>query len=105
VIVDSDVARWGANVVVEAVPSEGVRNEVAAVRVDDRLAVALRSRRSEASLDWELAANDHDVAAAVARAGQAITRSGWTITATCDAPATGRGGAREAFIHATRAQR
>jgi Ser/Thr protein kinase RdoA (MazF antagonist) len=59
VIVDSDVARWGGNVVVEAVPSEGVRNEVAAVRVDDRLAVALRSRRSEASLDWELDLVEH----------------------------------------------
>ena len=52
-----------------------------------------------------VAASDHDVAAAVARAGHAITRSGWTINATCNAPATGRGGAREAFIHATRAQR
>jgi 23S rRNA (cytidine1920-2'-O)/16S rRNA (cytidine1409-2'-O)-methyltransferase len=52
----------------------------------------------------ELAAGDHDVADAVAVALHAITRSGWTITATCDAPATGRGGAREVFIHATRAR-
>jgi Ser/Thr protein kinase RdoA (MazF antagonist) len=59
VIVDTDVAPWGADVVVEAMPGERVRNEVVAVRVDGRPAVALRSRRSGESLDWELDLVEH----------------------------------------------
>ena len=49
-----------------------------------------------------LAAADDDVAAAVDRAVAGITASGWVVGATCDAPRTGRRGAREVFVHASR---
>ena len=49
-----------------------------------------------------VAASADDVVDASAVAAAAIVRSGWRVVATCDAPATGRRGAREAFIHARR---
>jgi 23S rRNA (cytidine1920-2'-O)/16S rRNA (cytidine1409-2'-O)-methyltransferase len=49
-----------------------------------------------------LAASDADVAAAVSIAIDGIAASGWTVGATCPAPRTGRRGAREVFVHATR---
>jgi 23S rRNA (cytidine1920-2'-O)/16S rRNA (cytidine1409-2'-O)-methyltransferase len=52
-----------------------------------------------------LAATPDDVAEAVEAATTAIAAAGWTVRATCDAPATGRRGAREAFVHARRGRR
>jgi 23S rRNA (cytidine1920-2'-O)/16S rRNA (cytidine1409-2'-O)-methyltransferase len=49
-----------------------------------------------------LAASVDDVANALHAASKVITATGWDVLATCDAPATGRRGAREAFIHARR---
>ncbi len=49
-----------------------------------------------------LAASDRDVAAAIARAADGITTAGWSVAGQCAAPRTGRRGAREAFLHATR---
>jgi 23S rRNA (cytidine1920-2'-O)/16S rRNA (cytidine1409-2'-O)-methyltransferase len=49
-----------------------------------------------------VAASAHDVVVATDHAASAISRSGWDIIATCDAPATGQHGARESFIHARR---
>jgi 23S rRNA (cytidine1920-2'-O)/16S rRNA (cytidine1409-2'-O)-methyltransferase len=49
-----------------------------------------------------LAATDVDLTAAVDRAVVGITAHGWTVVATCDAPRTGRRGARETFVHASR---
>jgi len=51
-----------------------------------------------------LAATDSDVIAATRRAVAGIVASGWTVVETCDAPRTGRRGAREAFVHARRAR-
>ena len=49
-----------------------------------------------------LAASSADVAEAVERASAGISRAGWSVVATCVAPSTGRHGAREVFLHATR---
>jgi len=49
-----------------------------------------------------LAARPADVAAALRLAAGAAEALGWTVLATCEAPRTGRRGAREAFIHAHR---
>jgi 23S rRNA (cytidine1920-2'-O)/16S rRNA (cytidine1409-2'-O)-methyltransferase len=43
-----------------------------------------------------------DVVQAVQLATEGIHRAGWTVVRTCDAPATGERGAREAFVHARR---
>jgi len=51
-----------------------------------------------------LAATDTEVAAATEHAVDGIVANGWTVVATCAAPRTGRGGAREAFVYATRAR-
>jgi 23S rRNA (cytidine1920-2'-O)/16S rRNA (cytidine1409-2'-O)-methyltransferase len=47
-----------------------------------------------------LAASDEDVTAAVESVHRAFAIHGWTVVETCDAPRTGRRGAREAFVHA-----
>lgn len=49
-----------------------------------------------------LAASPDDVAQAVAVASKAIDGTHWRVLGRCDAPRTGRRGAREAFIHARR---
>jgi 23S rRNA (cytidine1920-2'-O)/16S rRNA (cytidine1409-2'-O)-methyltransferase len=49
-----------------------------------------------------LAASDADLADAVALAAEGIRGAGWSLVATCPAPPTGRRGAREVFVHATR---
>jgi 23S rRNA (cytidine1920-2'-O)/16S rRNA (cytidine1409-2'-O)-methyltransferase len=49
-----------------------------------------------------LARSDDDIADAVRRATEGVMTAGWRVVATCDAPATGQRGAREAFIHAHR---
>jgi 23S rRNA (cytidine1920-2'-O)/16S rRNA (cytidine1409-2'-O)-methyltransferase len=49
-----------------------------------------------------LAATDDDLATAVDFAGRALATNGWDVARVCDAPATGRHGAREAFVHAKR---
>jgi predicted rRNA methylase YqxC with S4 and FtsJ domains len=49
-----------------------------------------------------LAARPPDVAAALRLAIRAAEALGWTVLACCEAPPTGRRGAREAFIHAHR---
>jgi 23S rRNA (cytidine1920-2'-O)/16S rRNA (cytidine1409-2'-O)-methyltransferase len=51
-----------------------------------------------------LAATDTDVTAAVERAADGITASGWTVIATCPAPRTGRRGAREVFMCSIRSR-
>lgn len=50
-----------------------------------------------------VAATENDVAEALAAASAGVARSGWDVVAHCDAPPTGQRGAREAFIHARRA--
>jgi 23S rRNA (cytidine1920-2'-O)/16S rRNA (cytidine1409-2'-O)-methyltransferase len=50
----------------------------------------------------ELAASAGDIAAAVQIASCALERAGWLVLGSCDAPATGQHGAREALIHARR---
>jgi 23S rRNA (cytidine1920-2'-O)/16S rRNA (cytidine1409-2'-O)-methyltransferase len=50
-----------------------------------------------------LARSDDDITEAIRRATDAMIRCGWIVSGTCAAPTTGRGGAREAFIHAIRA--
>ncbi len=50
----------------------------------------------------KLAASDRDLRTAVRRAERAVKRSGWTTVAQCAAPATGRRGAQEVFLHAKR---
>jgi 23S rRNA (cytidine1920-2'-O)/16S rRNA (cytidine1409-2'-O)-methyltransferase len=52
-----------------------------------------------------LVSSHHDVVDAVERATAGVIAAGWRVVATCDAPATGRRGAREAFIHARRHRR
>jgi 23S rRNA (cytidine1920-2'-O)/16S rRNA (cytidine1409-2'-O)-methyltransferase len=49
-----------------------------------------------------LAAAEADVVVAVEQASRAVTASGWDVIRMCDAPVTGRRGAREAFLHARR---
>jgi 23S rRNA (cytidine1920-2'-O)/16S rRNA (cytidine1409-2'-O)-methyltransferase len=49
-----------------------------------------------------LAATDADVVAAIASAAAGMVASGWIMVETCEAPRTGRRGAREVFVHATR---
>ena len=49
-----------------------------------------------------VAASESDVRLAVQFASEGINRARWTVVGTCDALATGRHGAREAFIHARR---
>jgi 23S rRNA (cytidine1920-2'-O)/16S rRNA (cytidine1409-2'-O)-methyltransferase len=49
-----------------------------------------------------MARSDDDIAEAIRRATDAMIRCGWIVSGTCAAPTTGRRGAREAFIHATR---
>ena len=51
-----------------------------------------------------LAATAADVAAAIDAAAAGIAASGWTVMGTGAAPRTGRRGAHEAFVHATRAR-
>jgi 23S rRNA (cytidine1920-2'-O)/16S rRNA (cytidine1409-2'-O)-methyltransferase len=51
-----------------------------------------------------LARSESDVENAIEHAARGITRSGWHVIGRCDAPTTGRHGAREAFLHATRDQ-
>ena len=63
--------------------------------------VALVKPTFELRRGW-VATSEDDVANAVAVAATAVVQSGWRIVATCDAPSTGRRGAREAFIHARR---
>jgi len=50
-----------------------------------------------------LAAGPADVAEATRRVTTAMRHGGWAVRGTCAAPATGRRGAREAFVHARRA--
>ena len=50
----------------------------------------------------KLAASDHDVDAATALALGALQGHGWKLLGSCPAPTTGRGGAREVFLHAHR---
>lgn len=49
-----------------------------------------------------MAASDRDVAAAVERVESAIERTDWAAVGRCAAPAPGRRGAREVFLHARR---
>jgi 23S rRNA (cytidine1920-2'-O)/16S rRNA (cytidine1409-2'-O)-methyltransferase len=49
-----------------------------------------------------MAAADDDLDQAIAAATKAATESGWRVTATVESPHRGRGGAREAFMHARR---
>ena len=49
-----------------------------------------------------VAASDDDITDAIAHAAKGITDSAWQILGRCHAPITGRHGAREAFVHATR---
>jgi predicted rRNA methylase YqxC with S4 and FtsJ domains len=49
-----------------------------------------------------VAASDDDISEAIARAARAITDNAWQVLGRCDAPVTGRRGAREAFLYATR---
>ncbi len=51
-----------------------------------------------------LAASDADLRAAVDRDARGVVESHWRVVGSCDAPATGQRGAREAFVHATRSQ-
>jgi len=52
-----------------------------------------------------VARTDADVVDAVQHATEGINNAGWTVVNSCDAPATGQRGAREAFIHAHRSRR
>jgi 23S rRNA (cytidine1920-2'-O)/16S rRNA (cytidine1409-2'-O)-methyltransferase len=49
-----------------------------------------------------LAATDEDLTHATAIAGQAAQRAGWHVRGVSNAPATGRRGALEVFVHARR---
>jgi 23S rRNA (cytidine1920-2'-O)/16S rRNA (cytidine1409-2'-O)-methyltransferase len=49
-----------------------------------------------------LATEDEDVQRAVERVEHAMTRLGWDARGRCDAPTTGRRGAREVFLHGRR---
>ncbi len=49
-----------------------------------------------------LVRDDEDVRRAVERATQAMTALGWHVRGQCDAPTTGRRGAREVFLHGRR---
>lgn len=49
-----------------------------------------------------LATSDRDIDAATSAAVGAIQKHSWRFLASCPAPTTGRGGAREVFLHACR---
>jgi predicted rRNA methylase YqxC with S4 and FtsJ domains len=49
-----------------------------------------------------LARSDEDVARAIEQAERAMSSLGWYVKGRCDAPSTGRRGAREVFVHGHR---
>lgn len=53
----------------------------------------------------QVAVSEDDIDAATRAAVEALKIHGWTPVASCPAPTTGRGGAREVFVHACRGTR